>query len=90
MFAQARHHVGLILGPPGSYVSSIHVADAATAVAAALHAPAGTFNVVDDEPLTKREYTAASPTPQERPCGCAVRARLPCSLATASPRSPAR
>jgi hypothetical protein len=27
--------------------------------AAAPHAPAGTFNVADDEPLTKREYAAA-------------------------------
>ena len=48
-----------MLGPPDSYVSSIHVADGAAAVAAALHAPAGTFNVVDDEPLTKREYAQA-------------------------------
>jgi nucleoside-diphosphate-sugar epimerase len=59
MFAQARGHIGMVLGPPDSYVSSIHMADAATAVAAALTAPAGTFNVVDDEPLTKREYADA-------------------------------
>lgn len=59
MFAQARHHIGFVLGPPHSYVSSIHMADAAAAVSAALNAPAGTFNVVDDEPLTKREYADA-------------------------------
>jgi nucleoside-diphosphate-sugar epimerase len=59
LFALARRHLGLVLGPPDSYVSSIHVADAAAAVVAALHAPAGTFNVVDDEPLTKREYAEA-------------------------------
>jgi nucleoside-diphosphate-sugar epimerase len=59
LFAQARRHIGLVLGPPDSYVSSIHVADAAAAVAVALHAPAGTFNIVDDEPLTKREYAYA-------------------------------
>jgi len=59
LFALARRHLGLVLGPPDSYVSSIHVADAAAAVAAALQAPAGTFNVVDDEPLTKREYAQA-------------------------------
>lgn len=59
MYAQARRHVGLVLGPPESYLSSIHLADAATAVAAALHAPAGTFNIVDDEPLTKRGYAHA-------------------------------
>jgi len=28
-------------------------------VVAALYAPAGTFNVVDDEPLTKRDYAQA-------------------------------
>jgi nucleoside-diphosphate-sugar epimerase len=59
LFALARRHLGLVLGPPDSYVSSIHVADAAAAVAAALQAPAGTFNVVDDDPLTKREYAQA-------------------------------
>jgi nucleoside-diphosphate-sugar epimerase len=47
------------LGPPSSDVSWIHVADAAAAVAAALRAPAGTFNIVDDEPLSKREYAEA-------------------------------
>jgi NAD dependent epimerase/dehydratase family enzyme len=36
MLAQARHHIGFVLGPPDGYVSSIHVADAAAAVAAAL------------------------------------------------------
>jgi nucleoside-diphosphate-sugar epimerase len=59
MFHQARHHISLVLGPPRSYLSSIHVADAAGAVVAALAAPAGTFNVVDDEPLTKRAYADA-------------------------------
>jgi nucleoside-diphosphate-sugar epimerase len=59
MLAQARHHIGFVFGPPDGYVSSIHVADAAAAVAAALSAPAGTFNIVDDEPLTKLEYADA-------------------------------
>jgi nucleoside-diphosphate-sugar epimerase len=59
LFTLARRHLGLVPGPPDSYVSSIHVADAAAAVAAALEASAGTFNVVDDEPLTKREYAQA-------------------------------
>jgi nucleoside-diphosphate-sugar epimerase len=59
MLAMARRHIGSVLGPPDSYVSSIHVVDAAAAVVAALGAPAGTFNVVDDEPLTKREYATA-------------------------------
>ncbi|MFT3901130.1 MAG: NAD(P)H-binding protein [Gordonia sp. (in: high G+C Gram-positive bacteria)] len=53
IMAMARRHVGLVAGRPGSYQSSIHLADAASAVAAALEAAAGTYNVVDDEPLTK-------------------------------------
>jgi nucleoside-diphosphate-sugar epimerase len=56
MLALARRHIGSTIGPAGGYVSSIHLGDAAAAVVAALDAPAGTFNVVDDEPLTKREY----------------------------------
>jgi nucleoside-diphosphate-sugar epimerase len=59
MLAQARHHIVLMVGPRHSYVSSIHVADAAAAVVASLRAPAGTFNVVDDEPLTKGDYAQA-------------------------------
>ncbi|MFE0028414.1 NAD-dependent epimerase/dehydratase family protein [Amycolatopsis sp. NPDC059021] len=59
MLAQARYHVGMMPGPPDGYLSVIHMADAGSAVAAALTAPAGTYNVVDDEPLTKREFTDA-------------------------------
>ncbi|SEG94237.1 Nucleoside-diphosphate-sugar epimerase [Thermomonospora echinospora] len=59
MYAQARRHVGLLVGRPGDYMSSIHMVDAGTAVVAALGAPAGTYNVVDDRPLTKREYADA-------------------------------
>jgi len=55
----ARRHIGVVLGPPDGYLSSIHVGDGGAAVAAALHIPAGTYNVVDDEPLTKREYATA-------------------------------
>jgi nucleoside-diphosphate-sugar epimerase len=59
MLAMARRHIGSILGPPEGYVSSVHMVDAAAAVVAALGGPAGTFNVVDDEPLTKRDYATA-------------------------------
>jgi nucleoside-diphosphate-sugar epimerase len=59
LLALTRRHIGVVLGRPEGYVSSIHVADGATAVAAALQVPGGTFNVVDDEPLTKRDYAAA-------------------------------
>ena len=57
--ALARHHVVPLIGHPESYLSSIHLVDGGTAVAAALHVPAGTYNIVDDEPLTKREYAQA-------------------------------
>jgi nucleoside-diphosphate-sugar epimerase len=55
----ARLRVGAVPGDPNGYVSSIHLDDGATAAVAALGAPAGVYNVVDDEPLTRREYTDA-------------------------------
>ncbi len=55
----ARRHVGMVAGRPHAYQSSIHLADAASAVVAALHAPNGIYNVVDDEPLTKKDYAKA-------------------------------
>src|SRR5436309_570525 len=58
-FALASRHIAIMMGPPNSYVSSIHVADAGAAVVAALAVPVGTYNVVDDEPLTKRSYADA-------------------------------
>ena len=61
------------LGDPASYMSHIHAEDAAAAVVAALSAPAGIYNVADDQPLTRRELAAAiaelegvaSPAPPE-------------------------
>ena len=58
-FALARRHIVIMMGLPKSYVSSIHVADAGAAVVAALSVPAGIYNVVDDEPVTKRSYADA-------------------------------
>jgi nucleoside-diphosphate-sugar epimerase len=57
--ALARRHICVMMGAPDTYVSSIHMTDAGNAVVAALNAPAGTFNVVDDEPLRKRDYAKA-------------------------------
>ena len=57
--AMARHRVVPLVGTATSYLSSIHMIDGGAAVAAALHVPAGTYNVVDDEPLTKRDYAEA-------------------------------
>lgn len=58
-FALARRHICVMMGPPDSYISSIHVSDGGAAVVAALMVPAGTYNIVDDEPLTKRAYADA-------------------------------
>ena len=44
------------LGSPDGFVSSVSHDDAAAAVVAALGLPAGVYNVVDDEPLPRREF----------------------------------
>jgi nucleoside-diphosphate-sugar epimerase len=72
LLALARRHLGAVLGRPEGYVSSIHAADGARAVAAALEVAAGTFNVVDDEPLTKQDYAER----WVRPCGLRVPSRV--------------
>ena len=46
-----------VVGSGDNYVSSIHVADAASALAAAATAPDGTYNVSDDEPVKAAVYT---------------------------------
>lgn len=43
-------------GDPDAWISSVSHDDAASAVIAALQAPAGTYNVVDDRPLRRREW----------------------------------
>jgi len=45
------------MGDPDGYISMVHAEDAATAVASALDAPAGIYNVADDEPLRRRDLT---------------------------------
>lgn len=48
-----------LLVQPGSgahYVSSIYIPDAGTAVLASLNLPAGTFNVVDENPVSFKDY----------------------------------
>ncbi|TDK90571.1 NAD-dependent epimerase/dehydratase family protein [Mycolicibacterium mucogenicum] len=64
----AKWHIGFFPGRSDTYLSSIHVADAASAVVAALTTPGGTYNIVDDQPLTKREYAEA--------CAAAVGRRI--------------
>ena len=52
----ARSRRLAIPGDGSNYFSSIHVDDAAIAAVAALNAPAGVYNVTDDEPLRMRDY----------------------------------
>ena len=60
-------------GPPGAYWSSVSHHDAATAVVAALALPAGAYNVCDDEPLNRRDWSdaladsAGAPRPRPLP-----------------------
>ena len=46
-------------GPRKAYAPAIAASDAASAVVAALHAPAGTWNVTDDRPLMRQELHEA-------------------------------
>jgi nucleoside-diphosphate-sugar epimerase len=57
----ARRGIGLMLGDDEAFLSFIWIDDAADAVIAALdeQVPAGTYDVVDDEPLRRREVSAA-------------------------------
>lgn len=54
ILAMARRHVGFLAGHPDAFQSSIHLVDAAAAVVAALDVVPGVYNVVDDEPVSKR------------------------------------
>lgn len=55
----ARWRLSILAGAPDGYVSSIHTDDVAGAAVAALDAPAGVYNVVEDDPVTRREYLDA-------------------------------
>lgn len=55
----ARRGLCVQMGAAHGYVSSIHMVDAGTAVEASLSVPADIYNVVDNEPLTKRDYAIA-------------------------------
>lgn len=56
MATMARRRMLAQLGPASNYFSSIHIADAGRAVAAAVSLPAGTYNVCDDEPVRFADY----------------------------------
>jgi nucleoside-diphosphate-sugar epimerase len=52
----ARWRMSTVGGKPEAYMSSIHTDDVAGSAVAALDAPAGTYNVVEDEPVSRRDY----------------------------------
>lgn len=56
--ALARRGIAPFLGDPDGYLPALHVDDAASAVVAALDAPAGTWVVADDAPATRRVHAA--------------------------------
>lgn len=57
--AMARRGLAPFLGPRDAFVCPIHADDIGTAVLAALDAPGGTYNVVDDEPIRQGELAQA-------------------------------
>ena len=57
MIRLAKRRIALGAGP-NAYTSSITTDDAASAVVASLSAPAGVYNVGDDEPVTRRQFFA--------------------------------
>jgi nucleoside-diphosphate-sugar epimerase len=59
LLALARRHLGLVLGAPDGYVSFDPRGGWGQGRGRGSRCAWGTFNVVDDEPLTKREYAAA-------------------------------
>lgn len=56
MLAAARKGLLVLPGPADRYTSMVYVDDAASAVVAALELPAGSYNVVEDEPMTVGEH----------------------------------
>jgi nucleoside-diphosphate-sugar epimerase len=67
----ARWRLSMVAGKSHAYLSSMHTDDVAGAAVAALDAPAGVYNAVEDEPVTRREYldafSAAFGLPKLRP-----------------------
>jgi nucleoside-diphosphate-sugar epimerase len=55
----ARRGDSIAIGPPSAYRPTIWLDDAATAIAASLGVPAGTYNVVDEDPATNAEIDAS-------------------------------
>jgi len=54
--AAVRKGLSPLLGRADAFQPSIHLDDAATSVLSALVVPSGTYNITDDEPMTKAGY----------------------------------
>jgi nucleoside-diphosphate-sugar epimerase len=73
MIRYARKGWAANIGDPDAFISSVTHDDAAAAVVAALTIPPGTYNVADDEPVTRREFfrllaeTVGAPSPRFPP-----------------------
>jgi nucleoside-diphosphate-sugar epimerase len=60
ILAYAQKRVAALFGPKDAYLSSTWVDDAAAALIAAMErAPSGVYDIVDDEPLSRREVNTA-------------------------------
>ncbi len=59
MLKLARFRRSTVAGSRAPYMSSIHCADIATAVLAALHFETGVYNVTDDVPMRRGDYLSA-------------------------------
>jgi nucleoside-diphosphate-sugar epimerase len=55
LLKSVKHGIFPILGRPEAFFPMVHHDDASSAVMTALHAPAGAYNVVDDEPMRRRD-----------------------------------
>jgi nucleoside-diphosphate-sugar epimerase len=65
-----RAGISPTLGPRDAYLPTLWLDDAGSAIAAALHTPAGSYNVADEDPPTRAESTRRSPPPWGAvPCG---------------------
>jgi len=68
----ARRGISPFPGEQGGYQTFVHLDDAATAVVAAFEAPAGVYNVTEDEPASRRDLAAAVASALGRRPGRAV------------------
>lgn len=80
LLSGARSGRSLVLGDPQGFSSAVHTSDVGRAVAAALHIDAGVYNVVDDEPMRRREVVSVL----ARSVGRTSLRRPPSALATMS------